>query len=215
MRFMFFLTVFAAVSIVPAGAQIPRDAERLGITVAGRATVRVPADGIRFDANVSGNLSDADEDSILAALRAGGIDSPQIVFSNVLSANGFAYVRGSLRHPTRDRVDAFGKLAASILAAHPGLRMQNIVAVPYLDDCAKAEEQARRQALDDARRRASAIAAIEGLTVGNLVSVTEIPAQACLPSEGRLVSQISQNGIERDPAVYVNMTENVTFAIRY
>ena len=71
MRSMILFAVIAAASVLPVGAQAVRDTQRAGISVVGRATVRAAADSLRFEATISGNLPDAEEDSILAALRAG------------------------------------------------------------------------------------------------------------------------------------------------
>jgi len=215
MRSMILFAVIAAASVLPVGAQAVRDTQRAGISVVGRATVRAAADSLRFEATISGNLPDAEEDSILAALRAGNVDSVQILYANVLSASTTDVVRGSLRHPTRERVEALAKLAASILAAHPNVRMQAGYVTAFVDNCPKVEEEARRQALDDARRDASAIAAIEGVRLGNISSITEVPSPACLPTESRIPFTGYQGPIEREPAVYVSVTEDVTFSIRY
>jgi uncharacterized protein YggE len=213
MRVLYYAAVLALVSSLPASAQAIAGARSPGIAVAGRATVRVPADGVRFEAGVSGALSDADEDAILDALRAGGVDSPQIVDPNFVSANSPTTVRGSIRHPSRDRVLELGKLAASLLAAHPTLRLVSTYVAPFVDDCAKVEDEARRQALDDARRRAASIAAIEGVKLGAVSNVSELSDRNCGPDYGRLAGQAPGNGIEREPAVYITMTEDVTYSI--
>src|SRR5271166_2670346 len=213
MRIALLLLVLSLAGAGAESAQLAREAPRDGITVTSRATVRVPADGIRFEVNLSGSLGDADEDAVLSSLRAAGVESPQMIYPSIVSANSPTIVRGTLRNPTRERVEALGKAALSLLAAHPNLKLQTLGAAPFLDDCAKAEEQARRQAFDDARRRASAIAALAHVSAAQILSVTEISAPACAPSDGRPAGFV-QNGIERDPAVYVAVTESVTFAIR-
>ncbi len=190
----------------------------LQITVQGRSVLRVPADGVRVEAFVNGISDAADEDTIVARLRAGGLESPQILTPSYFgNQNSPTIVRALLRRPTPQRIDALAKLAASILAERPGLKLQNGNLVPFLDDCNGAESKLRRAAIDDARRRALEIAQAASVTLGQITSVNELTPPFC--PTGSPVSNTfgggggGVGGIEREPAVYLNMSESVTFSI--
>jgi hypothetical protein len=175
----------------------------LQITVQGRATLRVPADGVRIEAFVNGVSDNTDEAAIVARLRAGGLESPEVPSSSYFgNQNQQTIVRAFLRRPTPQRINALGKLAASILAEHPGLKLQNGNLTPFLDDCAGPESKVRRAAIDDARRRALEIAQASSVTLGQLTSVND-------PSFGNG----GGGAIEREPAVYFTMNESVSFSI--
>ena len=188
----------------------------LQIMVQGRGTLRVPADGVRIEAFVNGVSDSADEDAIVARLRAGGLESPEILspayFGN---QNQQTIVRAFLRRPTPQRINSLGKLAAAILAEHPGLKLQNGNLTPFLDDCAGPESKVRRAAIDDARRRALEIAQASSVTLGQITSVNEVSTAFCPSVSPGYPSFGNGSGvaIEREPAVYFTMNESVSFSI--
>jgi hypothetical protein len=143
--------VAASVALTPpAAAQVMRG-DRAGISVAGRATVHAPADAVWFEVMLTGNATDADLASIVQALKTNGVVNPQIVYPSFVNAGSGPTLRGAVRPPTRDRIAALGLLAQSLSAVRPALRLQRAIVTPFVDDCAKLEEQARTAALADAR----------------------------------------------------------------
>ena len=186
-----------------------------GIAVTGRATIRVPADGLRIQAYVFGDVNKNVEDAIVARLRRGGLESAQVLppafFSN--PNNNPTIVRAVLRHATPEKVDALVKLAASILAEQPGLRLQNGSLSPFLDDCSASDSKTRHAALDDAHRRALDVAQAVGVTLGPVIGVNDLGGSTCAAFSELQFGNGGGNGLETEPAVYVSTTVNVTYAI--
>jgi len=186
----------------------------LQITVQGRATLRVPADGVRIEAFVNGFSDSTDEAAIVSRLRAGGLESPEVLSPSYFgNQNQQTIVRAFLRRPTPQRLNSIGKLAASILAEHPSLKLQNGNLTPFLDDCAGPESKVRRAAIDDARRRALEIAQASSVTLGQITSVNEVSTAFCPTVSPGYPSFGNGGAIEREPAVYFTMSESVSFSI--
>lgn len=186
-----------------------------GITVTGRATIRVPADGLRIQAYIIGDINKNVEDAIVARLRSGGLESAQVLppafFSN--PNNNPTIVRAVLRHATPQRIDALAKLAAGILAEQPGLRLQNGSLSPFVDDCSASDSKTRHAALDNAHRRALDVAQAVGVTLGPVIGVNDLGGSTCFSDSELPFGNGAGNNLETEPAVYVSMTVNVTYAI--
>jgi uncharacterized protein len=144
-----------------------------GITVAGRGLVRIPVKTLRFAAYARGP---ADEKGALAAMRAAGVDDPaigpagpQISFNN----GGPTMLRGTIHDASQAKLERIGVAALDYIRAHPGATLDNVQFAPHIDDCPTAEQTARTMAIADARRKAEAIAAATGLTLGPVIAVNE------------------------------------------
>src|ERR1700736_1264458 len=71
----------------------------LGIYVTGQGAVRYPVKSLRFNAYTRGNV---DEASVLAAMRAAGVDDPTVgPAQSVVGPNTPILVRGTLRDVSR------------------------------------------------------------------------------------------------------------------
>ncbi|HEY4440170.1 MAG TPA: SIMPL domain-containing protein [Candidatus Elarobacter sp.] len=161
----------AAGAQVPVPVRQPVTGPAAGITVLGRASVRVPVRTVRFLAYARGI---ADEQDVLSAMRSAGVEDPILGpggFGN--GSNGQTLVRGTITGASRAKLERIAAAAADYVRAHPGLALDNVQFAPRLDDCATFEETARTQAIADARRRAGAIAAAAGLALGPVTGVNE------------------------------------------
>ena len=184
------------------------------IVVQGHATLRVPADGVRIEAYVNGLADGADRDAILARLRGGGLETPQILSPTSIGFNNPAsVVRALLRHPTSARLEALGRLTVAILAEHPTLKLQNANFTPFIDDCQSYESKLRHQSIDDARRRAADIAQAAFVTLGSVTSVNELGSPCGAATPGAPFYNGGGGALESEPAVSLTMNESVTFAL--
>ncbi len=153
---------------VPAPLPFPSAA---GITVNGFGSVRVPVKTVQVTAQARGV---ADEASVLAAMRAAGVEDPVAGVAGArLYPGNQTMLRGTIRDATRAKLDRLGEAAARYVASHPGSSVDNVAFTPHLDDCAAAEQTARAAAMADARRKADALAALSGGTVDAVAAVTE------------------------------------------
>lgn len=235
MRFRIALTLIGVLAAAPADAQtaLPTPAPGLPvrtmntytvrstiatpfmqIVVQGHATLRVPAEGVRIDAYVSGVADGADREAVLTRLRGGGLETPQILSpSNFGLNNQPSIVRALLRRPTQQRLEALGRLTAAILAEHPNLKLQNANLTPFIDDCQSYESKLRHQAIDDARRRAADIAQAASVTLGSVTSVNELGSVCAAATPGAPFFNGGGGALESEPTVSLSMNESVTFAL--
>jgi len=142
-----------------------------GITVQGTGSVRVPVKVVQLTAQVRGIV---DEANALAALRAAGVEDPVIGPNGSRVGSGTqVLVRGTIRGVTHAKLDGIGAAATAYVASHPGIAIDNVSFSARLDDCVPSEQTARAAALADARRKADAIAALTGVSVDGVATVTE------------------------------------------
>jgi len=223
MRFWLMLPVLCFALAAPASAQatstqlppIRAAVSTIGnINVQGRATLRVPADGIRIEATIAGGLDQAESDAVLARLKSGGLESPQSIASAYIGNGNTTTVRAILRRPTPERLESVMKLTVAILAEHPTLRLQNATLTPFLDDCAPVESKVRRAAFEDARKRATDIAQAAGVGLSSVINLSELGGSSCTSLADLSARMGGGNpGLEREPAVYVTISEAVSFLI--
>jgi uncharacterized protein YggE len=186
----------------------PSAAPSAGITVIGHGSVRVPVRIVTFAAMTRGN---ADEASVLAAMRAAGIVDPSMgPPGSMISANQATMLRGTIPGATEAKLDQVGSAAAAYVRQHPGLTIENISVAPRLDDCGTPEQTARTAAFADARRKGEAIAALAGLSIDGVESVNE--------SGGCLAPDLPQfgpaNGFDLGTlTTSVSVNEVVTFIV--
>ena len=168
------LAVLALVLLpLAASAQGPpmRSLSPGGITVQGYGSVRAAVKTVQLIAQVRGVV---DETGALAALRAAGVEDPVIGPNGPRIGSGTqVLVRGTIRGVTRAKLDHIGEAAVAYMAAHPGTSLDNVAFTARLDDCAPFEQTARAAAFAEARRKADAIAALAGVSIDGVATVTE------------------------------------------
>jgi uncharacterized protein YggE len=157
-----------------------------GISVQGRGAVRRPADFARFSIvlgdrqNPAGGLTAAE--ALVAALKKAGVDDAAVSnpLNNVITAQSFATVTGTVRKPTPAGVRT---LVTAVQASLPpgSVAIQNVNYSLGLDDCSDAETVATQAALDDARAQALRVAAAAHVAVGDVLAVEDVggPAGGC------------------------------------
>ncbi len=168
------LAVLALVLLpLAASAQVPpmRSLSPGGITVQGYGSVRAAVKTVQLIAQVRGVV---DETGALAALRAAGVEDPVIGPNGPRIGSGTqVLVRGTIRGVTRAKLDHIGEAAVAYMAEHPGTSLDNVAFTARLDDCAPLEQTARAAAFAEARRKADAIAALAGVSIDGVATVTE------------------------------------------
>lgn len=211
-------------ALLPAGAlaqgvpaRVVPGAASGGITVSGHATVRRHGDGLRFTAtlppqNGTRNLDAADQ--LVAALHANGVADARVQPPGpFIGPNNGLLVVGTVRNPSDARLR---EIVTKVSAATPGVLIQNLSYVPFLDDCAADEQRAIAAAFDDARRRAGLAAAAAHVTLGDVVAMSVYTGSNGCPSNPPGYVPVSAGG-SRDGLsptdVFVDANANVTFAI--
>ena len=150
---------------------MPAAAGAHAITVQGHGTQRYAVKTLQFVAMARGST---DESSVIAAMRAAGVDDPSIgPIGNQFASGSPSAIRGVIRDVSRAKVERVEAAATAFIAAHPGLHVDSISFTAAADGCVPYEQQARAEAFADARRRAAAIAALAGLTIDGVASVNE------------------------------------------
>ena len=201
----------------------------IGVTVQGRATIRRPADFVRFQFMLGqrqGGQPDATVaagDALVAALKRAGIDDAAVS----VPVNGFigpqqiVSVAGTLRKPTPARIRS---VVAEVTATMrpDAAPIQNAVFFAGLDDCSDVEQAGIAAAVADARSRASLIAAAAGVRLGAIVQVGNVFALPSPPCPTKPDRSFAQNGpgmqldslatTSVDVVVPVSLT--VTFGLR-
>lgn len=178
-----------------------------GITVQGRGVARFPVKDVQFVAYARGN---GDEESVLSALRAAGVENPSIGPGGPqMSANSPTMLRGIVRDVSHAKLDALRRAAAAYALAHPGVVLDSVLFSMPSDACPPHEQEARAAAIADARRRAQALAALAGVALEGVVGVSE--TGGCPPVETFAGPQSALDlGTLTSNVV---MTETVMFAI--
>ncbi len=149
------------------------------ITVQGRAVVRYAVTSVDFAATARGNTDDA---AVIAAMRAAGIDDPTVgPYGSQVGQGTPALVRGTVHDVTHAKLERIAAAAAEYLRAHPGVHVDNIAFSPAPSACAPHEAEVRAAALADARRKADSIAALTGLVVDGVASVSEFGSVCPVP----------------------------------
>jgi len=208
--------LIAAVALLPlaAGAQTgvpvrppPANAGAGGIAVLGQGSVRFAVRTLRFMAYARGNV---EESSVLAAMRAAGIDDPSLGPAGPqFGPNQPVVARGTVRDLTRPKLERLGQAAADYIRAHPGTALDNVNFSAPLDQCPPHEQEARARAIADARRKAEAIASLTGIVLGAVASVNE---QGGCPADQDGFSPALQLDLTTFTAAVV-VNEYVTFTV--
>lgn len=176
------ILVFALLPVGASAQALPvpvRTGPPAGITVVGHGSLRVPVQTLQFTAFTRGDVDDA---AVLAALRAAGVVDPSIGPAGAsVSSNAGTVLRGTITAVTREKLDRIAHAAADFVHQHPGSSVDNVTFAPRLDDCSKPEQAARTAALADARRKAQAIAALSGLSIGGIDAISETGGCPALP----------------------------------
>jgi len=164
-----------ALALLPIGASAqgipPRAVPAAGITVMGHGSTKVVVKTLQFVAMTRGN---ADEPAVLSAMRAAGIVDPSIgPAGSSISNNQPTMLRGTIPNASREKLQHIATAAAEYVRAHPGSSIDNVNFFPRLDDCAAPEQVARTAAFADARRKGEALAALAGLSIDGVQSVSE------------------------------------------
>src|ERR1700694_5275561 len=158
----------ALLALLPASAQLAYPVERIAqasgapsantITVSGRATVRTPADRLRFSLSIYGRGASTTLDeagkSIASILRDRGISDATWTLptsGGVSTQNATGAVIGTLAKPTREKAEAiirgtFAALPASVMAFAQSAQLSTSL---ILDDCTAAEARAQTAAIAD------------------------------------------------------------------
>jgi uncharacterized protein YggE len=196
---------------------------RPGITVIGRGAVRRPADVARFAISLSNRQTSgpafSGPDQLVEALRKAGVADAAVStpYNNMVTAQAFVSVVGSLHKPTPERVRA---LVASVEASLPpnGIAIQSIQFALSLDDCTDAESIATRAAMDDARQRAQRAADAAHVELAAPLAIADLNGFGACPTKPDALPFGNQQPYDPfqsgslDVLIAVNL--NVTFGIR-
>jgi len=190
----------------PAGSTSPSpgtpgapDPAVAGVTATGTATVIATPDEAAFSVGVelqaetaAGALADASQkmEAVISALRAKGVDERDLRTSNVSLSPVYDYSREGqaprlvgyaaneqLSVAVRD-IDATGMLIDAAVSA--GATTVSGVSFTVADPT-KATDEARKAAVEDARRRAEGLAAAAGVGLGSPISIVETSATPPAP----------------------------------
>ncbi|HEX3466294.1 MAG TPA: SIMPL domain-containing protein [Candidatus Elarobacter sp.] len=179
-----------------------------GISVQGHGTVQFAVKDVQFTAFARGN---ADEASVIAAMRAAGVENPAVgSMSAQISRGSPTILRGTVRDVSQAKLEALGRAALAYATAHPGVAIDSINFSVPTAACAPHEEAARSAAIADARRRAQAIAALTGVTLEGVTGVYELGG--CPPETDRSQGPPGPFDV-MSLTSFVTVTEYVTFAI--
>ena len=215
-------TATASGQVVRPPLSLPASASSGGISVVGRASIRLRPDLLRFTARFSLRPTSMDAllaqiDAVTQAFAKAGVDA------NTLSRDvGPIYaqnqaieltINGSARPaPAAQLASTYQNVMMSV-ANVSGLAFQNFSASYALQDCTAAEEQARVAAIADAHRRAQAIAHDEGVSLGDLLSASENTfGSAACPIQPNF--QSGALDMSAQPMVSLTTQVTVTYAIR-
>ncbi|MCU0512950.1 MAG: SIMPL domain-containing protein [Anaerolineae bacterium] len=220
----------AALSLVaaPALAQSPAPAGRT-ITVTGNGS----AAGVPDTANVTLGVEVADASiqtafaqtneriaSVIAAVVAAGVPAENIqtaglsIYQEMLPSPMGDGSTGDTRYRVSNQVQVTVRdvnLVAGVINAAVEAGANSLYGLDFvIRDSAAQEQQAREQAFQDARARATALAALAGVSLGDVVSITEVsggyfgPNNQALGGSGAVI----QPGLRQ-----VALSLQVTFAI--
>jgi uncharacterized protein YggE len=185
-------TILAAALIAPAGAE---DAPIAAISVTGEAQISVAPDLAQIDAGVSTEAKTAREASdtnnaamgkVLLALKGAGIEEKDFQTSRLSLQPQYAPNRAPpnaiVGYQANNRVTV--KLrdvskAAALVDTLVGAGANSIGGISFLvSQPSKLLDEAREQAIADARRKAEIYAKAAGVTLGAPLSISEEGAQA-------------------------------------
>ncbi len=158
--------------------------DRGGITVGGRAELRVVPDKAYFTVTIgyaqgrgTSNPATVAETIAKALTSAGarGISTTPTGNGNqlFLGQGGTYTIRGSLDRPTPER--AAGLITAGDAAAAPynDMRVQQLVVSPAFTDCGALDARLQTAALADARAHAERLAKAAGVKLGHVTAIVE------------------------------------------
>ncbi len=201
-----------------------------GITVTGRATVRIPATRMRINVNVYGrgptqSFDDAGK-AIAQAMQRNGVPDARWVLPLSGGGNGNTQgtATGSIDGPTREKVETITRsvlktLPESVAGSITNYNVQTLLAA---SDCSAEEARAIDAAIADARRRGMLVARAASVRLGDVVSVNATSpgtGQGC-PTSPDDAPSYAFNGYQpgNDPSGSTDIIENVfvtvTFAVR-
>lgn len=169
------------------------------ITVSGKGEIQAPPDTVEMSFGVTKQSDDADKalqeasavgDAIIAALKTGGVKDEDIQ-TRYINVNP-RYDNQEGRAPRIVGYDAtimvsaeFEDLGAvgKVIAAATGAGATDVMGPEFtLSEDAEARDDAIRDAVADARRRAEVMAEASGRELGKVISVSEVGTQVPYPS---------------------------------
>lgn len=188
-----------------------------GITTTGRSSVLFRPDVVRFTVRFSMRPPSIDAllseiDTVVQAFVKAGIDQQSLsreMGPIYAPSQGIQLtISGATKPaPPAQLAKMYGKVMDS-LGNVSGLTFQGFSAGYGLQDCAFAQEQARRSAIADAHQRAQAIAHDAGVTLGAVTAVNEVPyGPVC---DGVVVQQTQNGALEMSPQPMVTVTSQIT-----
>jgi len=219
----------AAAQLVPQRLSAPGGTPEAGtITVGGRATVRVPADRVRFSLAIYGRGASTTLDeagkTIAAILRDHGVPDAAWTLptsGNVSLQSASGSVVGTLVKPTRAKAEAlirdtFASLPPSVIAFAQSAQVSTFLLV---DDCSAAEARAQEAAIADARDRATLVARAARVGLGKILAVYESLPQTFGCATKPDTAPTSTYGPSNQQAldnfdVVLSLSATVSFAIR-
>jgi Protein of unknown function (DUF541) len=156
-------------------------------------------------------------------MRANGIPDAQWTLPLVgfISSGSQGAILGSIRKPTRARVESIARQVAHAIPMTLAMKIANvnIISALALDDCSPGAAQAEVAMIADARAKAKRIAAASGLRLGKLVGVDENTptAPGCrsdIPQSVNLTSIDGMGGMYGSLDVTIEAVATVVFTTR-
>ncbi|NPV08638.1 MAG: SIMPL domain-containing protein [Anaerolineae bacterium] len=217
---------------VPALAQAPTGDVIRHITVVGGGTASVTPDRATANLGVETSAADVEEavsgnqeimDAVLQALQEAGVPEENIRTTeySIFFDEG---IRGPDQPPqptyrvfntvlvTIEDLDAIGE----VLDAGIGAGANRIYGVSLsVEDPSEARAQAREEAVQDARQRATALAELQGVSVGRVISLSEVVTGGAIPfaAEAAGAAPGAQAGPIAPGQLEVSVSLQVTFEL--
>ena len=212
----------------PASAQIVPPA---AISVTGEATVSVPPDTAQIDGGVTTEAKTAREASeannaamgkVLLALKGAGIDEKDFQTSrlqlqpqypaNRSGPSAIVGYRASNRVTIRLRDVT---RVASVIDTLVGAGANDIGGINFtVSNASKLLDEAREQALADARRKAEIYARAAGVALGAPLSISEESSPGPTPFRGRIAAGMAVSAPVAQGEETLSVTVNVSWAIK-
>lgn len=222
-----FALIAAVVAALPAAAQ---SGSPPAISVTGEASVAVPPDQARIEAGVTTDARTAREASeannaamgrVLLALKGAGIEEKDYQTSrlslqpqyapNRAGPGGITGYRAGNRVTVRLR--EVGQLAG-VIDILVGAGANEIGSIGFsVTNASKLLDDAREQAIADARRKAEIYARAAGVALGAPISITEDAAPGPMPSR-RLPTSLAASAPVAQGEETLSVSVSVAFAIR-
>jgi uncharacterized protein YggE len=153
-------------------------AQDRGITVTGNAVAHVAATSARVTINLSTRngaaaMTEQSIAPIVDALVKAGADPNSISLPLALKSLGGlnnASIGGTVAKPTKEIIENGVVTVGSAITNVPGLWLSSALIQLKRDDCSTAQDQARKNAIEDAHRKALATAKQLGVQLGPVVA---------------------------------------------